>query len=318
MLRTLLMEIDKFKKKLNRYLKDQSNETENALIEAWYKSYEANERELGEDEIQRIGQAMHSKVDAAISKPAIINLPIFRIAASVIIAGGISLMVWFFSNKRKDEKDEFYTIQTGTNGVKQINLPDSSVIWLNAASCLRVPVSFKGHLREVKLVEGEAFFDVKRNPQHPFIVHIADLNVQVLGTSFNIRGYKNLNAINIAVATGKVGVTKGKHTLAMLLPGQQLSYNTNTSIYHQQLVNIDQMQGWKSGYTYLTQVKFEELALIIKNIFGLSLSAGNSRVNAYRFSLRVQHNIPADQILKVISQIHNTQYRKEGDKVILY
>jgi ferric-dicitrate binding protein FerR (iron transport regulator) len=197
-------------------------------------------------------------------------------------------------------------------------LADNSVIWLNADSRLQVPLLFKGHLREVKLLEGEAFFDVKRDPQHPFIVHINDLNVHVLGTSFNIRAYTALSTINVAVATGKVGVTKRSHLLKMLLPGQMLSYNTRLLKYQQESIDISQVQSWKTGYTYLNQAKFEELALVIKNTYGLILQAGNSKVSAYRFSLRVQHNLPSDQILKVISQIHNTHYRKEGNKVILY
>jgi transmembrane sensor len=312
------MELHKFKKKLSRYLKGRSNETENALIEAWYKSYDANERELAEDESAEIGQAIHARINAVIKKPSLFRLPVFRIAASLVAIGSIALLIWHLYTKPKTEEIAYYIIKTGTNGIKQVTLPDSSTIWLNAASSIRIPLSFTGHFRVVDLLEGEAFFDIKRDPQHPFITKVANLKVQVWGTSFNIRDYKGLGSVSVTVATGKVGVTLKKRTLAMLTPGQQLCYNVKTTKFQQQLVSADQAQSWKSGYTYLTQANFEELALIMKNIFGLSLKAGNSRVNAYRFSLRLQHNLPADQVLKVISQIHNTQYRREGDNIILY
>jgi ferric-dicitrate binding protein FerR (iron transport regulator) len=139
-----------------------------------------------------------------------------------------------------------------------------------------------------------------------------------LGTSFNIRSYQKLNNIQVSVATGKVGVVQGGKRLAMLLPGQQLSYLPLTAQFHQQSVNTNDTQSWKTGYTTLSQANFRELAVVINNIFGLSLKAGNGHVNSYLFSMRIQHNLPADQILKVISQIHNTHFRREGKDIILY
>jgi transmembrane sensor len=310
------MDIYKFRKKLKRYLKGHSNETENALIDAWYKSYAANEEELSESDEQRIGQSIHNAVKAAIVKPSIIQLPVFRIAATLLVAISIALFVRYYGGKK--EVVEFYTAQTGTNDIKKITLPDSSVIWLNAGGRIQIPVAFNGHLREVKLIEGEAFFDIKRDWHHPFIVHTAELNVQVLGTSFNINAYKSLKNIKVSVATGKVGVTQGNHTIAMLLPDQQLIYNKSSAKYYQQFVNSSQSQSWKDGDTYLTQVNFEELALAVKNIYGLSLKSGSKKVNDYLFSLRIQHNLPADHILTMIGQIHNTHFRKEGNVVVLY
>ena len=313
------MDIDIFRKKLTRYLKGEANETENALIEAWYRSYKDKEQELSDDERQRIRNAIYANVKPAVAKPSVLRLPIFRIAATLLAFAGLSLIFYRLSTLRLAREQLVYnTIRTSTNGLKQINLPDSSTVWLNAASIIQVPVEFKGHLREIKLVEGEAFFDVKRDPQHPFVVHTGKLNVQVWGTSFNIRSYQKLNNIQVSVATGKVGIVKNGKQLAMLLPGQQLSYTTITGQYQQQNVNADVAQSWKMGYTTLSQVSFQELAVVINNIFGLSLKAGNEHVNSYLFSMRIQHNLPVDQILKVISQIHNTHFRKEGKDVILY
>jgi ferric-dicitrate binding protein FerR (iron transport regulator) len=312
------MDINKFRKKLKRYQEGQSNETESALIEAWYKSYPVDEQQPDEKEAQILREHIHNKIKAATSKTPLIYLPVFRIAASLAIISTISLLIWKYISSKKAESPSYYTVTTGTKGIKQVTLPDSSVIWLNADSRLKVPLAFKGHFREVYLDEGEAFFEIKRNYRHPFIVHSTDVNVQVLGTSFNVRSYKNLESTEVAVATGKVGVTKNGRTLAMLLPGQELNYNHDSGKYYQKIVNPDRAQSWKQGYTYLKDVDFKELSLVIKNIFGLSLKAGNSQVDAYHFSLRVDHHIPADQLLKVISQIHNTQFRKEGNNIIPY
>jgi len=140
----------------------------------------------------------------------------------------------------------------------------------------------------------------------------------VLGTSFNIQAYKNLQSVKIAVATGKVGVTRGHRTLAMLLPGMQLNYQTLTGAYTRQQINPGEVQSWKQGETYLSDADFKELALAFKNISGFTLKAGNSTVGGYHFSLRMQHNQPADELLKVITQIHNTHFRKEGNDIVIY
>jgi transmembrane sensor len=92
MLRTQRMDIYKCKKKLSRYLKKQSNETENALIDSWYKSYATNEQPLEENEKQRIRHSINSAVKAATIKPSVIQLPIFRIAATIVVATGMCIV----------------------------------------------------------------------------------------------------------------------------------------------------------------------------------------------------------------------------------
>jgi transmembrane sensor len=244
-------------------------------------------------------------------------MPVLRIAASLLVGIGLSVFLWNITRNRKIPV-EYITIKTGTNDIKQVTLPDSSVVWVNSASVLQVPATFQGHQREVKLLEGEAFFDVKHDKVHPFVVHVKQLNVQVLGTSFNVQAYKGLNSIGVAVATGKVGVTRDGKTLQMLLPDNLLTYNSQTGAYFKKHIDASQIQAWRSGNSYLNQAGFNELALMVKNIFGITLKAGSSKVNAYRFTLSIKHNITSQQVLKIISQIHNTQYRKEGDSVILY
>ena len=89
-------------------------------------------------------------------------------------------------------------------GVKStIELADGSKIWLNADSKVQYPALFNGSTREVYL-NGEAFFDIAKNPSKPFIIHLSNGTVRVLGTSFNIKAYDNEPVVETSVATGKV------------------------------------------------------------------------------------------------------------------
>ena len=313
------MDINKFKEKLNRYLSGRSNETESALIEAWYRSYSVDEeQELSGSDEAALRDAIYHKVKTAGLKRHFIHSPFFRIAASLIVIISVAALLIWNHNHISADKITYYTFETGTKGMKKITLPDSSVVWLNAKSRIKVPDSFRGDFRTVHLETGEAFFDIKRDADHPFIVKVDELNVQVWGTTFNVQDYKNLAAIKVVVASGKVGVTKYGHTLAMLLPGQQLSYQTTTGKYQQADVVPGRAQGWKTGYTYLTDADFNELALIVKNIFGLSLKTTNDRIAAYHFTIRLDHNMPANELLKIVGQLHNTHYRKEGNDIVFY
>lgn len=312
------MDINKLRKILQRYLQGKANETESALVEAWYRSYGSNEQTLNSGKVDELRDAIKLGIRKAIKKRSIFYMPIFRVAASVAIFSILGFFGWRLARVESTAQQEYTTLTTGIRGVKKLTLPDGSIVWLNAVSRIEVPATFNKKLREVVLVEGEAFFNVMHDPKLPFIVRIAPLNVQVLGTSFNIRAYQDLRTISVAVATGKVAVSGKSKTPAMLLPGQQLSYNVDNGKTEQQTIDADQMQSWKKGVTYLNQASFKELAVIVKNIYDLSIKAGNKKVGGYRFSLRLIHNLPPEQILDLITQLHHTRFRKEGNDLIFY
>jgi ferric-dicitrate binding protein FerR (iron transport regulator) len=313
------MELRKFIKQLGRYQKGTTNETEKAIIEAWYDSYEAgSEKQLSADERERVRNAMQSKISETINKPAPTIWFNYRIAASILLLCCSAALVYFLQKPDAPVQETFTTLSTSNGEVRKLTLPDSSVIWLNAQSKIRVPSNFNNTIRQVYLDEGEAFFDVKHDVHKPFRVVTAPLRVQVLGTSFNINAYHSLPHVKITVITGKVGISKGTKLLSFLTPGQELSYLADKGTFEQKKVDAGQSQSWKDGDTYLNRVKFEELSLVFKNLYGLTLKAGNKRVHDYLFTLRIKRNTLATETLKLISAIHNAHFRKEGTSVIIY
>lgn len=313
------MELRKFIKQLGRYQKGTTNETEKAIIEAWYDSYEAgDEKALPADELERVRNAMHTKISDSINKPVRSMWFNYRIAASILLLCCSAALVYFLLKPAAVTPETYTTLHTNKGEVRKLILPDSSVVWLNAQSKIRVRSDFDKAIRQVYLDEGEAFFEVKHNVHKPFRVITAPLQVQVLGTSFNINAYHGLPHVKITVVTGKVGVSKGTKLLSFLTPGQELSYLSDKGTFEQKKVDASQSQSWKDGDTYLNRVKFEELSLVFKNLYGLTLKAGNKRVHNYLFTLRIKRNTPATETLKLISAIHNAHFRKEGTSVIIY
>lgn len=316
----LKMELRKFIKQLRRYQKGTTNETEKAIIEAWYDSYEAESKKkaLSVEELERVRNAMHANISGSIHKPEPSLWFNYRIAASVLLLCSLSALIYFLRRPAAPVQETYTTLRTLNGEIRKVTLSDSSVIWLNAQSRIRIPSSFDKNIRQVYLDEGEAFFEVKHNSHKPFRVITAPLQVQVLGTSFNINAYRSLPHVKIAVVAGKVGVSKGAKLLSFLTPGHELTYMTNKGTFEQNEVDASQSQSWKDGDTYLNRVKFEELSLVFKNLYGLTLKAGNHRVHDYLFSLRIKRDMPASETLKLISAIHNAHFRKEGTNVIIY
>ena len=313
------MDITKFKKQLKRYLNNTANETESAVVEAWYRSYQADEANaLDTKDKDAVKNAIHAKINRAVAGPVKMRWHTYRIAASLLLLSGASFFAYRLFKTRKQESEVYTVLQTRAGEVKQLMLPDSSVMWVNALSRIRIPATFNGPIRRIFLDEGEAFFKVKRNTHKPFRVYTGVLQVQVLGTSFNINAYQKLNHIKVGVATGKVAVSKGSKRLSFLTPGQELVFENQNGSFKCRQFDISESQSWKDGDTYLNQVDFNELAVVVKNLYGLKLRAGGPQVDHYQFTLRLQRNMQPQEALKIISLIHNTHFRKEGDEIILY
>lgn len=137
------------------------------------------------------------------------------------------------------------TITTPKGGQYQVILPDSSRVWLNAASSLRYPVSFSANERIVELI-GEAYFEVESSQQHPFKVKTARQEVEVLGTHFNVSNYPTEEVIRTTLLQGRVKVTNTTNAVSRLLePGQQ-------ALQQGYLLTINEMDttnavAWKNG-----------------------------------------------------------------------
>lgn len=308
------MDVHKLRKIFQRYCRGRANETESALVEAWYRSYSPEvSYQQNDDEENELRNSIRDNIRSVTLKRKTIHLPLLRVAAGLVLFLTTAFLAW-----RSLYRQDYLLITAGVSEVKEIQLSDGSKVWLNATSRLKTPEKFNGRYREVILEEGEAFFSIKHDDGHPFIVHTPQINVRVLGTSFDIKAWHKLGIIGISVATGRVSVAGKGKMLAVLEPGRQLNYTIATGLTELKNIDAGQIQSWKDGSTYLQDVSFAELALTIKNIYGLSVKAGDKGIANYRFSLRLIHSLPPAQVLDLICQLHQTHFRKEGNEIVLY
>ncbi len=137
-------------------------------------------------------------------------------------------LVYSQFNKILREKEEWHTLVVPRGGEYKVVLNDGTQIWLNASSSLSFPANFSGYKRNVRL-EGEAFFEVARDENKPFIVEVDGMNVEVLGTSFNIMAYGDEQQTATTLVEGSVAIKTLSDDI-VIAPGQQAVYSVNGGI----------------------------------------------------------------------------------------
>ncbi|RXF69709.1 FecR family protein [Arcticibacter tournemirensis] len=165
----------------------------------------------------------------------------------------------------KNNNLQYNTIVTPKGGQYQINLPDGSKVWLNAASSLRFPSSFSGKERRVELT-GEGYFEVNHAlpvaRRNPFIVSCSGQEVKVLGTHFNISSYSDEAAVRTTLLEGSVlvdAIAQASHVsdVVKLVPGQQ-SVLLNSSLKVEK-VDVESVIAWKNGYFRFNDESLESI-----------------------------------------------------------
>lgn len=158
-----------------------------------------------------------------------------------------------------------------------VNLSDGTKIHLNSSSQLRFPSQFSGDKREI-YIEGEAYLEVAKNKQKPFIVHTRNADIEVLGTSFNVNTYESEN-VKTALVEGAVLLTaKSNGQSVKLAPGFQADYDVKSG-FKTKAFDADDVLSWKNGVYYFRNVKLRELSPLISRWFDMSLDFQTEKYN---------------------------------------
>jgi transmembrane sensor len=167
----------------------------------------------------------------------------------------------------------YNTITTPKGGQYQIVLSDGTKVWLNAASSLKYPATFSGSERKVELI-GEAYFEVAKNKNMPFKVSLNNMDIEVLGTHFNVNAYADEPEVTTTLLEGAVKLSNaGRHS--MLKPGQQARMGRQNN-FDIQAVNTDEAVAWKNGYFIFDNENIQQIMRKISRWYDVDVDyAGN-------------------------------------------
>jgi len=175
-----------------------------------------------------------------------------KVAAVLIFPLIISFLFFYMNNQSKFRSTElsYNEICTPTGVRSTFNLPDGTKVWLNGGTKIKYPLAFVGKERRVNLT-GEAYFEVAKNKEKPFIVNLGKLNVQAVGTAFNCMAYPGENFIETTLTEGIVKVTRegsGSNSKGYLLnQGQILTYDVKSNHFYQSRGDLEKHIAWKDG-----------------------------------------------------------------------
>lgn len=263
---------------MKKYLNGTISEREERLLE----QFDANllSRNLKsvfktENQKKRMGEKISKNITPRHKVAAHRNW--IRLVASVILVIGLGYLYYYKQSNNLIQQQPIVHITKTTGGGEKLSLTlaDGTKVKLNSGSTITFPESFAGNTREVTLV-GEAFFDVTKNAQKPFIVKSRDLSTTVLGTSFNVNAYKDHQKVSVTVVTGKVGI-RGKKGEAFLNPNEQGMFNRDQESISKTEVNVANFIQWKDGIIYFDDITLKEAMRKLERWYGVTFVFENEK-----------------------------------------
>ncbi len=264
-----------------------------------------------------------------------------KIAASVVIL--FSLTFSFITIKKLDSKEQtinYITTYVPYGEKGQVTLSDGTVVWLNSGTTLKYPTNYDGENRQVFL-EGEGYFDVKKDPEHPFLVHAGGLNIKALGTEFNVTCYNEDDEINTTLIEGEVRIVGSSEILLKkeinLKPNESANFSKNknkvtlTKVQEQEILPIEENLGlkpvsddlkkiekivphiesitsWKYNQLIFDHETLPEMVKKMERWYGLKIILKGDINNNDIYSGKFIYNEPIDQVLDILSRTTNIKY----------
>lgn len=213
-----------------------------------------------------------------------------------------------YSGSSAEETIQWNTLEVPKAGTFEIQLPDGSTVWVNANSKLYFPNRFPTDERFVK-VEGEAFFKVQKDKKRPFKVQSGDLNIVVLGTSFNVRAYQPKHFATTLVE-GSVQLTYHDQRIIMS-PGEKAFIDAKDKL-KTQTVDIESATAWKEGYFYFKDEPLVKILQDVSNWYDLQVSI-NGDLPSGLYSGSIDRNSKLNGVLKMLSNVGNLDFSLNGN-----
>ena len=230
-----------------------------------------------------------------------------RIAASVIIIVGLGLLAYRVFNDRTKAR----TV-VAQKTILNDTLPDGSVVTVNKGSSISYLSKFKGETRNVSL-KGEAFFNVTPNKKKPFIISVNDVQITVVGTSFNV---KTINGnTEVVVETGIVKVTRAGKTVE-LKANEEVTVNATDSSLAIEKVSDQLYKYYRTKEFVCDDTPLWRLVEVINEAYNSHIVIGNPALKDMGITTTF-NNESLEQVLNVISITFNIKVIKEGDTIIL-
>lgn len=229
----------------------------------------------------------------------VVFMELLRIAAVILVMFLVGGYIYVRKMEEIRLANNIVTVPVGQR--VNLQLPDSTSVWLNASSEIIYPAYFSGSTREIHL-NGEAYFEVEHNASKPFIVHTETFDIKVLGTKFNVEAYKGMEGFTTALMEGSVEVTdrKNKDKSVRLYPAQKVAFR-NGELCKSPIDNYD-VYRWREGLICFKETRFADLMRQLEKNYGVRILINNEAVKEKVFSGKFRTTDGIDNALRLLQK----------------
>jgi ferric-dicitrate binding protein FerR (iron transport regulator) len=326
---------------LGKYLSHETNFAETEQVEKWVGQSGENRKEL--DKIRLILEQADSvyrlkhynpengweKVNKTINADRYQNIiwanfsktglkAFMKYAAIILVALMLGTAGYFIGFR--NPLQEIYTSETAGSfqNTEDYVLPDGSVVTLNSRSKIVFPKQFKGEIREVTIT-GEAFFEVKPNPEKPFVINAGEAKIKVLGTSFNVSAYPENEKVEVVVESGRVEVSHiesdsiEKNARISLTRGEKGTLLKNDKSLEKSRNNDQNYLAWKTHNLIFEETPLSKVISHLKKTYHIDIEISDKELNNLVLTAEFD-NKPVDFVLNVVQLTFDLNLTKENNR----
>lgn len=299
--------LDEFSRWLVEHESDQ--ETEQLMLEKWDEYSKTLFEESDLKGLKTVRKKIRRKEKTETTR---VNL-LMSVAAMLI--GGI-LFFAGYSSAVFNRHDKEITLVTAEGNIGEFTLPDGTKVWLNENTRLTYPESFDGKTREVELC-GEAFFEVRKDAERPFMVQMHNLDVEVLGTSFGAACYLDRKVEEIILKNGSVKISgESMQNSVVLKPNERLTYSPFDGNVCVTDFDVENAYRWYEKYLAFDNARFGDILSNMEHRYNVEIRPLTSVSMDTRLSLTIIHE-PLETIMDVMSTLLPIRYEIHGNSLII-
>ena len=301
---------------LQRYVEGNVSPEEIIAVVDWLDADESHVREFMAlhklNDISLLNQP-DSKVDVQKKKKTItfrqIGYELAKIAAILILFwGGTKL---YETTSVKENVIAYQTLYVPAGQRAELILPDSTHVWLNARSKLVYPISFGKDIRQVEL-NGEAYFDVIHNEKQPFVVKTPQMDIQVLGTEFNVTAYSSSSDFEVALLRGCIELSSPRLSSNYRMKEKEHIRLQNNKLISKDISDYDYFR-WKEGLICFNNESVATIIEKLKLYYDIDIEVYNQKFINSRYTGKFSTKDGIEQVLRVLQIEHKFTYTKNND-----
>ncbi len=288
---------------------------------AFHKLWINTSNDMDKDNVQAalgVFRANRRKHDRR-SKIRRMALNAMRYAALLALPIISAYLTYLYMSRNSKLYSEMAELCVADGSLDSLRLSDNTKVTVNAGSSIVYPRLFNPDSPERGVfVNGEARFEVTKDKKRPFIVHVGNLNVKVLGTHFSVKSYSGSPCVTVTLEEGLVKVYDSRHTM-LLYPNEQLVYDRRDGNMTKSRIDAVAASAWTKGELNFKSRPLDEILADLERKYSVKFSVAGPVDMKKRYTIKFRHEESIDNVLAVLTVVSgNISYKKQQDIITLY